>query len=147
MKALFNQLYDYNFYCNRQLIEQCGELAAIPENTARLFNHILNAHHLWNSRILNRPAEYGVWQEHPLADWQDIHYENQRTSFEIITNTDDFEKRIDYETTEGRVYASELKDILFHVINHSTHHRGQILMDFRNNGIEPNPFDYIHYKR
>lgn len=147
MKALFNQLYDYNFFCNRQLIEQCGELNDLPNNASKLFSHILNAHHIWNSRILKKPSEYGVWQEHPLKDWQDIHYENQRTSFEIITNADDFDKRVDYETTEGRVFANELKDILFHIINHSTHHRGQILRDFRANNIEPKSLDYIFYKR
>ena len=88
-----------------------------------------------------------VWQEHPLGNWQDIHYENQRTSFEIVTNADDFEKRVEYETTEGRVFANDLKDILFHIINHSTHHRGQILMDFRSNGMDPDQLDYIFYRR
>ncbi len=147
MKALFNQLFDYNFYCNKKLIEQCANMETVPEKCIKLFSHILNAHHIWNNRIVGKPSEYGVWQEHVVESWGDIHYENQRTTFEIITNTDDFNNRIDYENSKGRMFANELKDILFHIVNHSTHHRGQILMDYRQNGIEPEPLDYIFYKR
>ena len=147
MKTLFNQLFDYNFFCNRQLIEQCMSFKKVPKKSQELFSHILNAHHIWNHRILERPSDHDDWQLHEVNNWGDIHYENQRTSFEIITNTDSFEKRIDYETTEGRVFANELKDILFHIINHSTHHRAQILMDMRANSIEPKSLDYIFFKR
>ncbi|MEM8999009.1 MAG: DinB family protein [Bacteroidota bacterium] len=147
MKALFNQLFDYNFYCNKKLIEESAVFKKMPPKSVRLFSHILNAHHIWNQRILGKPHEYGVWQEHDLVSWEDIHYENQRTTFEIVTKTDDFGKRVDYETTAGRLLANEIKDILFHIINHSTHHRGQILMDLRLNDIEPKPLDYIFYKR
>lgn len=147
MKTLFNQLFDYNFYCNRQLIEQCADLKKVPQKSQEFFSHILNAHHIWNHRILQKPHEYEVWQVHPLKDWGDIHYENQRTSFEIITNCENFESRIDYETTEGRVFGNDLKDILFHIINHSTHHRGQMLLDLRANKIEPKSLDYIFFKR
>ncbi|WP_223826668.1 DinB family protein [Flagellimonas sp. S3867] len=119
----------------------------VPEKCIKLFGHVLNAHHIWNNRIVGKPYEFSAWQEHAISDWGDIHYENQRTTFEIITNADDFNRRIDYENSEGRVFANELKDILFHIVNHSTHHRGQILMDYRINGVEPEPLDYIFYKR
>lgn len=147
MDAFFNQLFDYNFYCNKKLIEQALDLKDIPKNSAKLFSHILNAHHIWNKRMLNENSEYGVWQLHELGHWQDIHYENQRATFEIVRNVDDFNKRIDFVTTEGRSSSNDLKDILFHIINHSAHHRGQILTDYRTNGIEPLVLDYIHYKR
>jgi len=35
---------------------------------------------------------------------------------------DDFDKRIDYKNNESRHFANTLKDILFHIINHSTYH-------------------------
>ncbi|MFH6602891.1 DinB family protein [Maribacter algicola] len=147
MKVFFNQLFDYNFYCNKRLIEVCCTLDSVPEKSIELFSHILNAHHLWNSRILGKSPEYKVWQLHDVKQWGDIHYENQRGSFEIITNTDDFEKRIDYENSEGRSFTNTLQDIFFHIVNHSAHHRGQIATNFRSNGIEPLSLDYIYYKR
>ncbi|MBS9464099.1 damage-inducible protein DinB [Flagellimonas sp. 389] len=147
MKAFLHQLFDYNFYCNKKLIERCAAMKEVPEKSAELFNHILNAHHTWNKRIVGKPTDFPLSHIHSIENWEDIHYENQRSSFEIITNTEDFSKRIDYESSEGRTFANELKDILFHIVNHSTHHRGQILADFRVKGIEPESLDYIFYKR
>ena len=147
MQSLLNQLFDYNFYSNKRIIEQAMGLNKVPKKSTQLFSHILNAHHIWNKRLLSDTSDFDVWQEHDLKNWQEIHYENQRTTFEIITNTNDFSKRVDYQTTSGRTFANEVKDILFHIINHSTHHRGQIMANFRKNKIEPEPLDYIHYKR
>jgi uncharacterized damage-inducible protein DinB len=147
MKVFFNQLFDYNFFCNKKFIEECNTMKKIPEQSTGLFSHILNAHHIWNARIQGKVPAFGVWQPHPLKDWGDIHYENQRNSFEIITNAEDFEERIDYENSEGRLFTNTLNDILFHIINHSTHHRGQILKDMRDNKLEPLSLDYIFYKR
>ena len=147
MKVFFNQLFDYNFYCNKKFIEECNSLKKVPEKSISLFSHILNAHHIWNARIQGKVPGYKVWQLQPLKEWGDIHYENQRNSFEIITNTDDFDRRIDYENSEGRLFTNTMKDMLFHIINHSTHHRGQIAMDLRTNKFEPLPMDYIFYKR
>lgn len=143
MKTLFSQLFDYDFYCNKQLTAQYLSLNEIPEKSVQLFNHILSAHHIWNQRILKKSSQNEVWQAHAIKDWQDIHYQHQRYSFEIVTNTEDFEKHIDCQNSKGGPFANKLKDILFHIINHSTLHRAQILMEFRENGIEPKPLDYI----
>ena len=125
----------------------CSDLEIVPEKSIELFSHVLNAHHIWNARLNGKKSEYDVFQIHDIQTWGDIHYENQRNSFEITTNTDDFDKRLDYENSKGRLFTNTVRDILFHIINHSTHHRGQIAADFRNNGIEPIPLDYIFYKR
>lgn len=147
MKGFLQQLFDYNFYCNKKIIEQCSGPGQVPDNCIRLFSHILNAHHIWNQRILESPTEFGVWDLHEVGTWEDIHYENQRTSFEIVSSTDTFDKRVEYTNSTGKNFSNKLEDILFHIINHSTHHRGQIMMELRNAGIEPEPLDYVHYKR
>lgn len=147
MKVFFNQLFDYNFYCNKKLIELCSATEGIPEKSFELFSHVLNAHHIWNSRILGEVSKLDIWQIHAIEDWEDIHYENQRSSFDITSNADDFESRIEYENSERRLFTNTLQDILFHIINHSTHHRAQIMMDLRQNNIEPLPLDYVFYKR
>ena len=147
MKVFFNQLFDYNFYCNKKLIEACTDMELVPAKSSELFSHMLNTHHLWNTRITGKKPVYDVWQLHEVRDWGDIHYENQRASFEITTNAGDFDERIDYENSKGRLFTNTLQEVLFHIINHSTHHRGQIATDFRANGLEPIPLDYIFYKR
>jgi len=147
VKIFFNQLFDYNFFCNKKLIETCSSIDVLPEKSIWLFSHILNTHHRWNAKLLNKEVTYELFQIHEIRDWGDIHYENQRSSFEITSNVDDFERRIDYENDEGRLFTNTVQDILFHIINHSTHHRGQIATDFRLNELEPIPLDYVLYKR
>lgn len=147
MRAYLQQLFDYNYYCNKEIIEACSKMKEVPEKSRELFSHILNAHHIWNARILEEIPEHGVWDLHEPSDWEELHYSNQRDSFGIISNTDFFDKRIIYENTEGRSFSNTLQDILFHIVNHGTHHRGQIVLDFRANGMEPPVLDYILYKR
>ncbi|MBC2838395.1 DinB family protein [Robiginitalea sp. SC105] len=147
MKTYFQQLFDYNYYCNKRLIEACSEMEEVPARTAELFSHILNAHHIWNARILENDPQFEVWQRQEIDQWPDLHYENQRNSFEVITNADHLEKRVGYLTSDGRSFTNTLQDILFHIINHSTHHRAQIASDFRANGKDPLALDYIFYKR
>lgn len=147
MRAYLQQLFDYNYHCNKKIIEACTAGSAPSQKTLELFSHILNGHHIWNARILGEAHTYDVWELHDLPQWEEIHYDNQRHSFGIITNTEHFEQRISYENTEGRSYSNTLQDILFHIVNHSTHHRGQISVEFRANGMEPPSMDYILYKR
>lgn len=147
MKAFFNELFDYNFYCNIKLIEECTRLGVVPKKTIALFSHILNAHHIWNARMLVKQRKYDVFQDHPIALWEDLNSGNQKDTIGIIAGTDWSEKMVHYNSTSGKAYSSSVQDILFHIINHSTLHRAQISVDFRNNGIEPLVLDYAIYKR
>ena len=147
VSLLLNELYDYNFFCNKAIIAFAKENGNFPEKSHQLFNHILNVHHRWNALLAKTEPTLEMGQDNPQEGWEDIHYDNQRTSFEIITNTDDFELRVDFEDGEGRLFTNTVQDILFHIVNHSSHHRGQIMMDLRNNGLEPLKLDYIFYKR
>lgn len=129
------------------MIEYCANLDEVPDKSRALFSHILNAHHIWNARINKEPSKFEVFQVHDITDWNEIHYDNQRASFDIVCNTDDFETRLDYESSDGKLFSNTIQDMLFHIINHGTHHRGQIAMNLRQNDIEPLVSDYIYYKR
>jgi uncharacterized damage-inducible protein DinB len=148
MISIFNPLFDYNFYCNKKLIDQFNDIEiSLTEKHLTLMSHILNVHHIWNSRILGMEECYKVFQMLSIHELEDIHYQNQRSTFEIITNTDNFDQRIDYVNSEGKHYTNSIHDILFHIINHSTHHRGQLALVSGQHGIEPLALDYIAYKR
>lgn len=69
MKVFFNQLFDYNFYCNKKIIEACSAMNEVPEKSIELFSHILNAHHIWNARVTGKKSEYKVFQVHEVKDW------------------------------------------------------------------------------
>jgi uncharacterized damage-inducible protein DinB len=87
-----------------------------------------------------------VWDVNPLDLNTARIKENLDTTVKIL-NTLPIDKSITYKTFKGDGYTNTIQDILFHVSNHSTHHRGQIISDFRQSGIEPIVTDYIFYKR
>jgi uncharacterized damage-inducible protein DinB len=42
---------------------------------------------------------------------------------------------IDYKTMSGKPYSNTVEEILYHVVNHGTFHRGQIVTMLRANGV------------
>jgi len=113
----------------------------------RLFSHILNAHRVWNCRIDARGVQpFGVWDQHSIGDMAAIDQLNFEHSTGILS-THDLDTVLEYANTKGQVFHNSTRDILFHAINHSTYHRGQIAADLKSNGMEPLPTDYIMYKR
>src|SRR5690606_13785015 len=65
----------------------------------------------------------------------------------LILETLDLNAKFHYKTTTGIAFNDTIRDTLFHVINHSTYHRGQIAMEFSQHGLEPLATDFIFYKR
>lgn len=146
MKSKFTDLYEYNAHFNEKLIRLMGpELNRLPEKPVKLINHILSSHQVWNSRILNQPSTH-PWEMHPFENLIEINQENHQTTLKILEEFD-LSKIITYQNTKGEKFQNKIEDILFHLVNHGTYHRGQIALLFRESGIEPMISDYIFYKR
>ncbi|PCE66334.1 DinB family protein [Sediminicola luteus] len=147
MQVFFHQLFDYDYQLNKRLMDALAHTQEVPQKALDLFSHILNAHHIWNKRLAGKTPELGVFQTHEPKAWEAIHEDNQRTTFGLIRNADGFEGSITYTNSKGDVYTNVVRDVLFHIVNHGTHHRGQINSILREAGLEPIPLDYIFYKR
>jgi len=146
-EAFYKELFEYNSAMNQKLILVFNQHPdKISEKSIKWLNHVLNAHHLWNNRVDRQEDDYGVWQVHSPGDLRDIDLKNlERSNFILAAKT--YECHVNYVNSMGKAYTNSVKDILFHVINHSTYHRGQIAADFRANGIDPVLTDYIAFKR
>ncbi len=147
MKSFFKDLFEYTHQCNIHFIETIlKNEERVSEKSCYLMSHIFNAQLFWNARIMGIIPEGAVWQTHANKDLMSINDKNYANSLSIIDNTD-FDTLIDYTNTKGNAYTNSVRDILFHIINHSSHHRGQVASDLRLTGIEPPISDYIFYKR
>lgn len=118
----------------------------VSEKSIKLFNHLVNAHSIWNGRIEGDKNTVGVWEIHPLQNLKDIDKSNFRNTGLLLDKVD-LKATINYTTSKGQPFSNIVSDILFHIINHSTYHRGQIAMEFRQTGVEPLVTDYVFYKR
>ena len=147
MNEFFKELFEYSHHFNQKL---WGVFNDNPDKTSekavKLYNHILNAHQIWNNSIEPKQATFGVWEFHLVQDLKGIDKANfEQTLF--ILDKFDLNDKISYTNTKGQTFNNSIRDILFHAINHSTYHRGQIATEFRQNGLEPLVTDYIFYKR
>ncbi len=147
MDHFFKDLFQYNRDCNQRLAELIGLHAdKVSDRTIHLFSHILNAHHIWNSRIRKEPGAYGRLQIHSWQDFKQIDSGNQITTLSII-DSGIMLHDLHYTNSKGEQAMNKVQDLLFHVVNHSTYHRGQIASDLKQNGVEPPVTDFVFYKR
>ncbi|WP_426474446.1 DinB family protein [Chryseobacterium balustinum] len=146
MKEKLIDLFEYTYHSNKEMIKIISEnISKIDDKTIGLINHTLNAQQIWNSRIVGEKT-FEVWQINSFENLEEINYENFLRSIQIIENLD-FEQKIEYQNSKGNKFENSIFEMLFHTINHSTYHRGQINSLLKQNGIEPLLTDYIFYKR
>jgi len=139
-------LFEYTHHFNKQMIQYISEnRSAVDGKTISLINHTLNAQQIWNSRILGEKT-FEVWQISPFENLDEINDRNHAKSIEIL-NHYDLDKRIEYQNSKGTTFENSIFEMLFHAINHSTYHRGQINSLLKQNGLTPILTDYIFYKR
>ncbi|GAA5101435.1 hypothetical protein GCM10023210_41210 [Chryseobacterium ginsengisoli] len=146
MKEKLVDLFEYTFHFNKEMIKVIAEnISKVDEKTISLINHTLNAQQIWNSRILNE-ATFEVWQINPFENLNEINLQNFNGSIEIVKNSD-LDQIIEYKNSRGTSFENSIFEMLFHAINHSTYHRGQLNSLLKQSGIEPVLTDYIFYKR
>jgi uncharacterized damage-inducible protein DinB len=146
MKEKLVDLFEYTYHFNKEMIKIISEnLEKVDEKTMNLINHTLNAQQIWNARILGEKT-FEVWQINPFESLEGINDQNFKTSVQIVENSD-LDQRINYQNSRGTKFENSIFEMLFHAINHSTYHRGQINSLLKQNGIEPILTDYIFYKR
>ncbi len=147
MKQFFKELFEYTFHFNEKVIDSLLDIKdTIPEKALQLINHTINAQEIWNARIENKPCVIDVWGIRPLDTLKLINEANYQNSLIIIENFD-FDKKTKYTNTQGKTFENTVRDMLFHAVNHSTYHRGQIATYCKLNGLTPLVTDYIFYKR
>lgn len=146
MKEFFKDIYEYHNHFNQKLIEQLTEYVnSLSDRTIPLLSHSINAHQIWNARIMDK-EKLGVHQEHTLQECKRIDNENYQQTLKIL-NERNMDEKINFKNSKGTEFNNSIQQILFHVANHFSHHKGQIISDLRQSGIDPIVTDYIFYKR
>lgn len=147
MHTLFKDFLEYNHYANQLFIRNFLEDGFQEEKGIRLFSHIINAHHIWLARIHEETPMFDVWEIHVMNSFAKVNEENYLQSLSILDAEKDLSRIIRYTNTKGEAYQNSIQEILLHIVNHSTHHRGQIATLIRESGMKPPVSDYIFYKR
>jgi len=152
MQTFYLQILEYNHHYNQQLAKYFVNKANLTfARSLQLFNHLINAQQIWNNRIKPDGSSFGIWEMHKigiLANLDSTNYEKSvyEKSVQIVKQLP-LETTIAYANSKGENFTNSIQDILYHIVNHATYHRGQIAVEWKNAGIEPLITDYIFYKR
>lgn len=139
-------LIQYNHAANLKVIDVfCNSGKSISE-AERLFSHILNAQSIWISRIRRKNVQIDTFQMQRVQDFAFLQNESTANLLAIL-DEDNLSSPVHYTNSKGESFSNTVNDILFHIINHSTYHRGQIAMLFRQHEVQPPVTEYIFYKR
>lgn len=156
-----SQYAAYNLWANQLMIDWLlSKDPAIMEKEVnssfptinKTLSHIWVAEHVWMCRI-----EYIAWKN--LTSRHDGQNTKQITDDIILSSTyyidklhamDESEllKSIEYKLLSGDTGKSSIFNIIHHVMNHSTYHRGQLVTMGRELGIsDPPKTDFIEFGR
>ena len=148
MKTYFTRLYEYNLWANNLFSEVL--LANKLENSKALdlFSHIGNAQIIWFHRVTKLEGKTPkVFDTFELNEAIDLVRISGQLWLDMIMNKSNFEEEIEYQNSKGDSFKSSLSDIIIHVANHGTHHRGQIATLLRQENIAPPASDFIFFSR
>jgi uncharacterized damage-inducible protein DinB len=156
----FRLLYDFNAWANQRTLEACAALT--PERFTRdlrssfgsvrdTLAHIHGAQWIWLERWHGRtPSALPS-----AADFPDFETTQRRfteidrnlVDYAASLNADDIQRVIEFKTLAGTPYAQPLWQMLQHLANHSTYHRGQVTTLLRQLGAKATSTDLIAFYR
>ena len=160
MKDLLLNYARFNLWANRRV---CDFLAQVEEeklnreivssftSLRKTVFHFYGAEALWLKRLSGESPS--VFPSHETKSSSETLQALLETSQQIIDfvnshSEDELQKEIDYKNVAGEKFRSRICDIIQHVVNHGTFHRGQIITMLRQVGYTKLfPTDYIAFCR
>lgn len=151
---------DYTAWASQRLVDAAAELS--EEELVRDFRtsersvlgtlvHVFAADRIWLWRLAGGGESPGFVADadYSLAvlqnDWPALQ-ERWRLWAAGLTDAST-ERLVDYKDLKGNAHRQPLWQLVLHVVNHGTHHRGQVSGMLRAMGRVPPPLDLIVYYR
>ena len=141
---MIRSLLHYSRFANGAYIHALESNEVEDENSIVLMSHVLNAQHIWNARIRNRKPEFSTWDTHTYLEMKRLNELGYENSVEIMASLNPTTP-INYQNQKGHNFTKTVQDVMLHIANHSTYHRGQVAMRLKELGLQPPASDYIFY--
>lgn len=150
---------EYTSWASKRLVDAAAGLS--PEQLARDFQtadhsivgtlaHVYAADRVWLARITNASAGPFITDaDRNLAvlarDWPAL-LDRWRQWAAPLTD-EAVAATVSYKDLKGNAYTQRVWQIVLHVVNHGTHHRGQVSGFLRAMGHTPPPLDLMAFYR
>jgi len=162
MKAHFVMMAKYNAWANARLFRMAGtlqdelyrkEVGAYFKSLHGTLNHLLAADRIWLRRLTGVGDHPDKLNAILFDDLPSLHAARVEEDARIIGFVQGlaesaFEEVLDYRTLNGTPQSQRRREILAHLFNHETHHRGQAHAILTVLGVtEPDPLDLLIMRR
>jgi uncharacterized damage-inducible protein DinB len=149
-------LYRYNRWANARVLAASSELpnelftkdlSSGHRSVRDTLSHILGAEWIWHMRWTGISPN-ATFDPRDFPDvgslrvkWAEV--EREQTEFVEGVTDRSLERVIAYLNTKGEEWEYPLWQMMQHVVNHSSYHRGQVATLLRQLGAEPAPTDFL----
>ncbi len=150
---------DYTVWASRRMLEAANALS--PDELQRDFAtgdksvlgtllHVYGGDLVWIERmhgrsLTSRPYDAQANLATLEAEWPVV-WERWR-AYAAGLSAESAEADVEYATFKGDTLRTPAWQIILHVVNHATHHRGQAAGFIRSMGKTPPVLDLVHYYR
>lgn len=161
MTSYLGTLARYNVWANRKIIDFVKKAGPAKAETTLISSfptihltllHIWDAQFIWYERLNGRSPLTWPGKEFN-GDLNDLSDGLSRSSDDLVAycdalTSDDLESSLTYHNTKGLSFENTRQEILSHLFNHGTFHRGQVVTMLRNTGFtDLEQTDLIEYYR
>jgi uncharacterized damage-inducible protein DinB len=150
---------EYSAWASRRLVEAAAALPAedltrdfqtADRSVLRTLAHVYAADRVWLSRLAGTPFPGFVTDadrtlETLQNDWPALH--DRWRDWAAGLAEDRTEAVLDYKDLKGNAWRQPVWQVILHVVNHATQHRGQVSGFLRSMGHVPPVLDLIAYYR
>jgi uncharacterized damage-inducible protein DinB len=158
--ADFRLLYDYNAWADHRTLEACAalneeqftrDMGSSFRSVRDTLLHIMQVEWLWLERWHGRsPTSFAADRQYPDAEsirarWAEI--ERDLLDYLASLTSEEVQRVVQHKTTAGVPQAQPLWQMLQHLVNHGTYHRGQVATMLRQLGAKPIATDLIFFYR
>ena len=153
MKQYLLDTFKFNDFANRKMLEK---IKTLPDKmqSIKFFSHLINSQNKWLVRIqLNEKSQQmSGWEPiYSLEELEPMWTKSINAWLEFIESKTEEQifEIIHFTGWDGGDWEVPLIDIALQLNYHSIHHRAQIQMLIRAQGIEPDFIDYVgtRYKK
>lgn len=138
-------MFAHMAWADDRALQSLRAMANPPAQALDLLAHMLGAEHEWMCRITGTTATTAIWPKMNLDRCAALARENHAAYAQLAKETAEGNgaRMIAYRTSKGAEHTNSLEDILLHVAQHGTYHRGQVALLVRASGGDAISTDYI----
>lgn len=146
LRTALTSLFEWNNMANELFIVCFEKNGHAPRRSLEVFSHIVNVHEIWLNRIGNtNDRSLRAWNFHDQVDLALLNDNNYYVTIGYLASESygrNLEWAFEYTDHEGSLRRSMLVEAYFHILSHSSYHRGQAALLLKDAGIVPPDTSY-----